>query len=424
VFIDQARFVARGGDGGRGVISFRREAHVPRGGPDGGDGGKGGDVVLRVDPQLGTLADLRFTSEVAAEAGRPGSGRNSTGRSGEDRVLAVPPGTIVRDRSTGETVADLVMPGEEIVIARGGSAGRGNARFASSTRRAPRIAEDGGKGEHREIELELKLLADVGLAGMPNAGKSTLLAALTSARPKIADYPFTTLVPNLGVARLDERELVLADVPGLIEGASQGAGLGLEFLRHIERTRLIVHVVDASRPDPLADIAVIEAELRERGHGLAERPRIVALNKIDLPEARTAAPVLADALRSRGIETVAISAAARQGTDALARRIFELVPPREAASSSTPRERRIAFAGGARDWRVTREGDAYRIAGDRVERLASGIDWDSPDAAAYFQRHLVRSGIERELRALGAKEGDTVRIGDLEMEWSEAGAEP
>jgi len=421
VFIDRARLLVRGGDGGRGVISFRREAHVPRGGPDGGDGGKGGDIVLRVEGQLGTLSDFRFAREMAAEPGRPGAGRNSTGRSGADRIVRVPPGTLVIDRATGETVADLVAPGDELVVARGGTGGKGNARFATSTRRAPRIAEDGGKGERREIDLELKLLADVGLAGMPNAGKSTLLAALTSARPKIADYPFTTLVPNLGVARLEDRELVVADIPGLIEGASRGLGLGEEFLRHIERTRLLVHVVDASRPDPLEDITTIETELASHGRGLMERPRLVALNKIDLPEAREAAPRIARALAERGIASVAVSAAARQGTDDLLRQIFAGCPPREAAGAQPARERRIAFAGGARDWRVKREGAAFRIEGDRVERLASGIDWDSPDASAYFQRQLIRTGIERELRALGAKEGDTVRIGGLEMEWSEGG---
>jgi GTPase len=420
VFLDRARLVVKAGDGGRGVISFRREAHVPRGGPDGGDGGKGGDVVLRVDPQLGTLSDFRFTREASAESGQAGAGRNSTGRSGADRVLAVPPGTLVIDRETGQTVADLVAPGAELVVARGGAGGKGNARFATSTRQAPRIAEDGGKGERREIELELKLLADVGLAGMPNAGKSTLLAALTSARPKIADYPFTTLVPNLGVARFDDRELVIADIPGLIEGASHGAGLGEEFLRHVERTRLLVHVVDASRPDPLADIETIDNELRSYGRGLEERPRLVALNKIDLPDAREAAPRVAASLRARGVETLAISAAAREGTADLLRLIFARCPPREVVPPSTaPRERRIAFAGGARDWRVTREGEAFRVEGGRVERLASGIDWDSAEAAAYFQRHLSRSGIERELRSLGAKEGDTVRIGTLEMEWRE-----
>jgi GTP-binding protein len=419
VFIDRARLVVRGGDGGRGVISFRREAHVPRGGPDGGDGGKGGDVVLRVDPQLGTLTDFRFTKDIDADSGKPGSGRNSSGRSGADRVLKVPPGTLVIDRATGETVADLVSPGEELIVARGGSGGKGNSRFATSTRRAPRIAEDGGKGDRREIDLELKLLADVGLAGLPNAGKSTLLAALTSARPKIADYPFTTLTPNLGVARLDDRELVVADIPGLIEGASRGVGLGEEFLRHVERTRLLVHVVDASRTDPLQDIATIDAELKIYGHGLDERPRLVALNKLDLPEAREAVPGIARALAERGVPSVAISAAAREGTGDLLRQIFDRCPPREAATPPAPRERRIAFAGGARDWLVKREGQAFRIEGDRVVRLASGLDWESPDAAAYFQRQLIRTGIERELRALGAKEGDTVRIGALEMEWSE-----
>src|SRR5207253_1193705 len=353
------------------------------------------------------------------EPGQSGGGRNRTGRSGADRVLAIPPGTLVIDRTTGETVADLVTPGDEIVLARGGAAGKGNARFATSTRRAPRIAEDGGKGERREVDLELKLLADVGLAGLPNAGKSTLLAALTSARPKIADYPFTTLSPNLGVARLDDRELVIADIPGLIEGASHGAGLGEEFLRHVERTRLLVHVVDAARPEPLQDIATIDAELRSYGRGLAERPQLVALNKIDLPEAREAAPRIARVLSERGIASIAISAAAHQGTDDLLREIFDRCPPREAASAPAPRERRIAFAGGGRDWTVKREGEAFRVEGDRVERLASGIDWESPDAAAYFQRQLIRTGIERELRALGAKEGNTVRIGELEMEWSE-----
>ena len=420
MFVDRARLVVKAGDGGRGVISFRREAHVPRGGPDGGDGGRGGNVILRVDPQLGTLSDLRFGRDISASNGRDGAGRNSTGKSGEDRVVAVPPGTLVIDRATGAPIADLVAAREEVIVARGGSGGRGNARFASSTRRAPRIAEDGGKGERREIDLELKLLADVGIAGLPNAGKSTLLAALTSARPKIADYPFTTLSPNLGVARFDDRELVIADIPGLIEGASRGAGLGEEFLRHVERTRLLVHVLDASRPDPLADLATIERELAAYGRGLEARTRIVTLNKIDLPEARAAIGALTAALTARGLESLPISAAGRQGTDALLRAVFARCPPREApAHAASAPERRITFTDGARDWRVSREGDAFRVSGDRVERLASGIDWESPDAAAYFQQQLVRSGIERELRALGAKEGDTVRVGGVELEWHE-----
>jgi len=419
VFIDRVRLLVRGGDGGRGIISFRREAHVPRGGPDGGDGGKGGDVVLKVDPQLGTLTDFRFTKQIDAPAGKPGSGRNSSGRSGADRVLSVPPGTLVIDRATGQTVADLVAAGEELIVARGGSGGKGNSRFATSTRRAPRIAEDGGKGERREIDLELKLLADVGLAGLPNAGKSSLLAALTRARPKIAAYPFTTLTPNLGVARLDERELVVADIPGLIEGASTGAGLGEDFLRHIERTRVVVHVVDASREDPLADIATIDHELEAYGHGLRDRPELIALNKIDLAEARDHVPALVETLTAQGRESLAVSAATGEGVDRLAKRLFTLTPPREQPAPQAAPERKIVFKGSARDVSVSKEGVAYRVKGDSIERLATGIDWDSGEASAYFHRLLQRNGVERQLRKLGVKEGDTVKIGKLELEWRE-----
>ncbi len=421
MFLDRARITVRGGEGGRGIISFRREAHVPRGGPDGGDGGRGGDVILRADPQLASLGDFRYKHVFAGGDGDAGGGSNRSGRSGKDLVVRVPAGTTVRDAASGVEVTDLVVPGAEIVAARGGHGGRGNARFVSSTRRAPRIAEDGEPGEERELELELRLIADVGLAGMPNAGKSSLLAALTRARPKIADYPFTTLAPNLGVARLDERELVIADIPGLIEGASAGAGLGEEFLRHIERTRLIVHVVDASRPDPLADVAVIDRELQAYAHGLEEHPEIVALNKIDLAEARDRVPSLAVALADRGREAIPLSAATGEGVDRLAKRLFTLVGPRPAPEAPATPERRIAFAGSARDVRVEREEGGFRVRGDRIERLAAGIDWDSGDASAYFHRLLQRSGVERRLRELGVKEGDTVRIGALELEWSETG---
>ena len=417
MFLDRARITVRGGNGGRGVISFRREAHVPRGGPDGGDGGNGGDVVLRTDAQLASLGDFRYKHEYHAGDGAPGEGGNRSGKAGRDLVVRIPAGTTIRDVATGAEVADLVRDGAEIVAARGGRGGRGNARFASSTRRAPRIATDGQPGEARELELELRLIADIGLAGLPNAGKSSLLAALTRARPKIADYPFTTLEPNLGVARLEGRELVIADIPGLIEGASRGAGLGEEFLRHIERTRLVVHVVDASRPDPLADIATIDAELAAYGHGLAEREELVALNKIDLGEARDAVPALVEALAARGREALAVSAASGEGVERLAKRLFTLVPPRPAPPAEPAAERRIAFAGSARDVRVEREGEAYRVRGDRIERLATGIDWESGEASAYFHRMLQRSGVERRLRELGVREGDTVRIGKLELEW-------
>lgn len=420
MFLDRARITVRGGKGGRGIISFRREAHVPRGGPDGGDGGRGGSVVLRADAQLASLGDFRYKHEFHANDGAPGEGENRSGKAAKDLIVRLPTGTTVRDTATGEEVADLTTDGAEIVAARGGAGGRGNARFATSTRRAPRIALDGESGEERELELELRLIADVGLAGLPNAGKSSLLAALTRARPKIAAYPFTTLTPNLGVARLDERELVIADIPGLIEGASTGAGLGEEFLRHIERTRLVVHVVDASLPDPLADIATIDAELDAYGHGLRELPELVALNKIDLAEARDRVPSFVEALTAQGRESVAVSAASGEGVDRLAKRLFSLVPPRAVAAAAEPAERRIVFKGGPADVRVEREGEAYRVRGERIERLATGIDWDSGEASAYFHRMLQRHGVERRLRELGVKEGDTVRVGKLELEWRDA----
>jgi len=420
MFLDRARVPIKAGDGGKGVISFRREAHVPRGGPDGGDGGRGGDVILRVDDQLASLGDYRNQNIHAATSGSSGGGSNKSGKAGGDLTLRVPPGTTVKDLGTGEVVADLVSPGQEIIVARGGRGGRGNARFASSTRRVPRIAEDGQPGEQRDLELELRLIADVGLAGLPNAGKSSLLAALTRARPKIANYPFTTLTPNLGVARLDDRELVVADIPGLIEGASKGAGLGEEFLRHIERTRLIVHVVDASLPDPLAAIATIDTEIAAYGHALDQLPELFALNKIDLAEARDAVPDIVSALEAEGREAVVVSAATGEGVDRLNKRIFALCAARAKVEAAAPAERRIVFAGSPKDVRVEREGDAYRVRGDRLERLATGIDWDSPEASAYFHRLLLRSGVDGKLRALGVKNGDTVRMGKLELEWTDA----
>lgn len=420
MFLDRARVTVRAGDGGKGVISFRREAHVPRGGPDGGDGGRGGDVVLKVDDSTSTLSELRFVRTLAATDGGDGAGKKRSGKRGKDLVVRVAPGTVVRDRETGEVVADLLTAGEELVVARGGRGGKGNARFVSSVRQVPRIAEDGQPGEVHELDLELKLVADVGLVGLPNAGKSTLLAALTRAKPKIADYPFTTLTPNLGVARLEDRELVIADLPGLIEGAHRGAGLGEEFLRHIERTRFIVHVVDASREDPLADMRVIEHELREYGHGVPELPRLVALNKTDLAEARDRLPALREAIAP--LPALALSAASGDGVDALNRELFTRVrqvplPPVQPLLQ----ERRIAFQGSGSQWKVVPEADGFRVTGDRVERLAGGIDWQSPEASAYFQRMLMRTGIEKQLRRLGAKPGDTVRIGRLELEWKEFG---
>jgi GTPase len=421
MFVDHVRLEVAGGRGGRGAISFRREAHVPRGGPDGGDGGAGGDVVLLADQRRSTLSDFRHKRRFRAPSGTAGAGRKRSGKSGGDLVLRVPVGTLVK-AANGTALADLARAGDRFVVARGGKGGKGNARFATSTRRAPRIAEDGHEGEERSVTLELKLLADIGIIGMPNAGKSTLLAALTRARPKVAAYPFTTLVPNLGVALVGEREVVIADIPGLIEGAHIGAGLGDRFLRHVERTRVLIHVVDASAVDPVADIRTVDAELTAYGAGLASKPQVYALNKMDLADARAAEPALRAALPRPEAPTFAISAATREGCRDLLRGAAELLEEHPAERPAAPVERRISFRDSPKDWEVARDGDAYRVRSASLESLARGIDWESPEAVSYIQGVLARSGIESELRRLGARDGDTVKVGNVELEWREAPA--
>jgi GTP-binding protein len=325
-FIDECTIYVRGGDGGRGCVAFRREKYVPRGGPSGGDGGDGGSVVLVADPQLGTLLDLRYQQHYDAERGEHGQGRDRYGRSGVDKVVRVPVGTLVRDFASGEVLADLAEAGARFVAAQGGKGGRGNLHFATSTNQAPRIAEDGGPGEERKLRLELKLLADVGLLGYPNVGKSTFIARVSKARPKIADYPFTTLVPNLGVVPLsDGRSFVLADIPGLIEGAAEGHGLGHRFLKHVERTRVLLHLVELSPEpgrEPLRDFDVINAELGRYDPALAARPQVVALTKMDLPDTRAAWPTLREAFAARGVELHAVSAATGEGVVELLERLY------------------------------------------------------------------------------------------------------
>ncbi len=326
MFVDRARIAVRAGHGGAGCVSFRREKYVPRGGPDGGDGGDGGDVWVEADRRLRTLMDFRYRREFRAGDGAPGEGGNRTGARGEDVVVRVPVGTVLRDGETGEVLADLVRPGERVLVARGGRGGKGNSRFKGPTRQAPRFAEPGRPGEERWLDLELKLLADVGLIGFPNAGKSTLLARLTRARPRVGPYPFTTLSPNLGVVRLDEGGFVVADIPGLIEGAHRGAGLGHEFLRHVERTRLLLHVLDAAGSegrDPLDDFRTVNRELSLHNPLLAEKPQVVVLNKMDLPEAREARDRLEKELSSLGLPVVAVSAATGEGVDRLLRVVAE-----------------------------------------------------------------------------------------------------
>jgi GTP-binding protein len=338
-FVDEVEIQVRGGHGGRGCVSFLREKYRPRGGPAGGDGGHGGSVVLVADGNLSTLLDFKHQRRLDAESGEDGRGKMQYGKGGSDLVMRVPAGTVVRDAESGEVLADLARPGDSVVAAQGGRGGWGNIHYATSTNQAPRIAMPGLPGEERLLRLELQLLADVGLVGYPNAGKSSLIRLVSAARPRVADYPFTTLVPHLGVVRVDDTDFVLADVPGLIEGAHRGEGLGLRFLRHLSRTMLLLHIIDASGlggRDPLRDFEVINAEMERFDATLAEKPQIVVANKIDLAEARDNLPRIRDALAARGIEVHAISAVTRAGVDDLMRivaaRVAELKAHRRPAA--------------------------------------------------------------------------------------------
>jgi GTP-binding protein len=420
MFYDETDITIKAGDGGDGCVAFRREKYIPFGGPAGGDGGKGGDVLLTVDPHLNTLYRFSKRRHFKAENGQHGRGKNQHGAAGADIRVPVPPGTVVYDADTEELLGDLTEPGEELTVAQGGRGGRGNARFATSTNQAPRVAEHGETGQERHLHLELKLLADVGVVGMPNAGKSTLLAAVTAARPKIAPYPFTTLQPNLGVVVLDDRtEFVLADIPGLIEGASEGKGLGHEFLRHVERTRVLIHLLDGLSADPLADFAAINQELAAFGHGLAEKPQLIALNKLDEPQVRQRWPEIEKALKARGHEPMAISALAREGTRELLYRAAQML----ADLPEEPRARELPIFRPGEDeetFTIEREAeDVWRVRGVRIERLAAMTVWNLDEAVQRFQRTLERLGITGALEEAGVEPGDAVRIGDQELVWEE-----
>ena len=429
MFLDSVTIRVRAGDGGDGAATFRREAHVPKGGPDGGDGGHGGSILLRVDPGLTTLRDFRFTHHFRAEPGGRGLGAKRHGKSGDDLLIAVPPGTGVLDEATGELLADLVATGQEVTIARGGRGGLGNVHFATSTHRAPQHAQKGEPGEERDLRLELRLIAEVGLVGLPNAGKSTLLGALTAARPKIASYPFTTLEPNLGVMDLGDaadRRPTVADVPGLIEGASSGAGLGHAFLRHVERTRVLVHVVDGAARDPGWDHDVIREELRLHDPKLLKKPLVVVFNKMDLPAARAAWPAFEAARHAEGLTVVAVSAESGDGIDRLRAIAGELLPdPDDATELPEPFGvvvHRLDVPGDG--FTLEREGDAHRVRGKRIERTAAQTNFDVEESAERFQRALDRMGIDAALRRAGIQPGDVVRIGAIEFEWGPDAWEP
>ncbi|MFQ6101118.1 MAG: GTPase ObgE [Anaerolineae bacterium] len=419
MFYDEAKIYVKGGDGGDGCVAFRREKYVPFGGPAGGDGGKGGDILLYVDPHLNTLYRFSKKRHFRAARGEHGRGKNQHGASGADLRVPVPPGTVVYDADTSDLLGDLTEPGQELVAARGGRGGRGNAHFATPTNQAPRMAEHGAPGEERWLRLELKLLADVGVVGMPNAGKSTLLAAVTAARPKIAPYPFTTLQPNLGVVVLDDQtEFVLADIPGLIEGASEGKGLGHEFLRHIERTRVLIHLLDGLSADLLADFAAINRELAAFGHGLAQKPQLAVLNKMDLPQVRERWPEVKAALEVQGYPALAISALAREGTRELLYRAAQMLA--EQPEEVSLRELPVLRPGEDEEvFTIEREDDGWRVRGVRVERLAAMTVWNLEEAVRRFQRALDRMGIATALEEAGVQPGDTVRIGETELVWGE-----
>ena len=423
MFLDRVKIWVHAGAGGNGAATFRREAHVPRGGPDGGDGGRGGSVHLRVDAGQTTLRDFQYRHHFKATPGGGGTRSRRHGKAGDDLVLDVPPGTAVFDDATGALVADLVAVGQEAMVARGGRGGLGNTHFKTATHQAPKHAQKGEPGEERWLRLELRLIADIGLVGLPNAGKSTLLAAVTAARPKIADYPFTTLEPNLGVMDLgdeDERRPTIADVPGLIEGASSGAGLGHAFLRHVERTRVLVHVVDGASRDPAWDHEVIRDELRAHDPTLLDKPMLVAFNKTDLPTAAEAWPAFQRARAAEGLDVVAIAAADGTGLDAFRERIAAMLPSaEELAAPPDPTGVVVhtieAMADG---FAVERDEDgAFRVRGKRIERIAAQTDFDVEESAERFQRDLTRLGIDTELRRAGIVAGDTVRIGATELEW-------
>ena len=402
------------------MISFRREKHVPLGGPSGGDGGRGGDVLFVVNQSANSLVRFHRNSHFRAGNGKHGGRQRMTGANGESMRLEVPPGTLIRDADSGDILADLTHTGQEAVILRGGSGGRGNVRFASSTNQAPRLADRGEPGDEMWLLLELKLIADVGIVGVPNAGKSTLLSVVSAARPKIADYPFTTLQPNLGVVELDGFEtLILADIPGLIEGASTGTGLGHDFLRHIERTRVLIHLLDGNSSDPLEDWAMINQELTLYDAKLEEKPQLVVLNKMDLPDAVAWEPLIEERVVEEGFPFCSISAVTRQGVRQMLYQVRQMVD--EAPEPKPEMEELLIIRPDPEDatFDILREKDGWRVQGKRIERIAAMTYWEFEATTRRFQQILDKMGISDALVKAGVVKGDTVYIGDEILEWSD-----
>ena len=423
MFADRARIFVRSGKGGDGHVSFRREKYVPAGGPDGGDGGRGGNVVFKVELGMTTLMDYKYKRKYVAPSGADGSGNHRKGRAGDDIILKVPQGTVVRDAKSNRVIADLSDPEKEVILARGGNGGWGNSHFATAVRQTPNFAKNGLPGDEREIILELKLLADVGLVGFPNVGKSTILSMTTKADPKIANYHFTTLEPNLGVVNLNSgRSFVLADIPGIIEGASEGVGLGHEFLRHIERTRVLIHVVDISGIEgrnPIEDFDIINNELAQYDMALEERKQIVAANKTDIIQDEEMYHAFLDEMEKRGVEVFSISAATNKGIDALMNKVYEelsKLPPVVIFEPEMDIEEDI-FADDGKGYTIRRENESYVIEGPWIEAVGGSVNFSDRESLQYFQRMLLKRGVIEDLVEMGIKENDNVIIGDLEFDF-------
>ncbi|NLV17081.1 MAG: GTPase ObgE [Syntrophomonadaceae bacterium] len=419
MFVDQARIFVKGGDGGNGIVAFRREKYVPMGGPSGGDGGRGANVILVADEGLKTLMDFKYRRHFKADRGAHGQGKNMHGAWGRDLRVKVPVGTVIKDDESGEVLADLLVHGQEAVVARGGRGGRGNARFSSAINKAPSFSENGEPGEEKWIRLELKLLADAGLVGFPNAGKSTLISRVSAARPKIADYPFTTLVPNLGVVMTRERDtFVLADIPGLIEGAHQGLGLGHEFLRHIERTRVILFILDAAQTegrDVVEDYRILYRELELHNPDLLKRPQLIVANKMDIPAARDNARRLESEL---GKTVYCISAVTGQGVEELMEKTYALLQaaPQDIPRGEEPVVRRFEEE---LPFQIDKVEGVFEVSGPRIEKLVVMTNFNSDEGLQRFQRTVIKMGLEEALKEQGIKEGDSVRIKDFEFEFTE-----
>ncbi len=423
MFTDYVKIIAKAGNGGNGAISFRREKYVAAGGPDGGDGGKGGDIYFEVDPDSNTLIDFRYNKKFKAENGKNGEGAHKYGKSGENLYIKVPIGTIIRDAKTNKVLADLSKEGQKELILSGGRGGKGNSHFATSTRQAPRFAQDGEKGEEKELILELKLLADVGLIGFPNVGKSTFLSMTTSATPKIADYHFTTLEPNLGVVKTDYGDsFVIADIPGIIEGASEGTGLGLQFLRHIERTRLLLHVIDVSGSEgrnPVDDFYKINEELKKYSEKLSKRKQIIVANKIDIIQDEKLYLELEKVAKEKQMEIFKISGATNEGVSDLIKHVSNILKTLPKEDLIDIVDEKVYTLEEQEDYTIEKEDGMFVIKGEPVERIMRRVNIADNESLYYFQKSLDELGVNEKLKDMGIKEGDIVKINDYELEWED-----